>query len=483
MNRILLYILMTVMSFNVVFSQQDNTLFFMHELPQANFVNPAVPSTCKLFIGFPALSSIAANYSNTEFTINDALTKRPGSDSLYLDLDNIVSNVRGKELITSDVDLTLFTMGIHVKQYYLTFSINEKATTYNMIPAEAMKLAWDGNTQFRGDQASVNGMRINANSYHEFAFGASKDLKNSSWRLGARVKFLFGLGNVFTPKTNGYLYTDKTTFALNLLLDSRVNTSLPIDSISTDENGRVTDIAFREDMTAKDYFLNFRNFGIGIDLGFINKINDKTTLSGSLLDVGAIFWNKDVNKFSSDGQVAYTGLGVSSDFDSLQQLVDTLQYMFTPVYEPNGFSSLLVPKLYLGITRVVAKHLNAGVLIRTELYRNRLHPSLTFSANTFNYKTLNASISYTVQNGEFTNVGAGIGLKAGPVHLHLISDNIPGFFRLDNTRNVNIRFGLSFVPGCNERVSTEPSGPNGIRAIPCYYSPYKTGSRRKKRWR
>ncbi len=480
MNRILLYILMTVMSFNVVFSQQDNTLFFMHELPQANFVNPAVPSTCKLFIGFPALSSIAANYSNTAISMNDALTKRPGSDSLYLDLDNVVSKVRGRELVTSDIDLTLFTLGIHVKQYYLTFSINEKATSYNMIPADAMKLAWDGNTQFRGDQASMSGTRVNANNYHEFAFGASKDI-NSSWRLGIRAKVLFGLGNVSTPKTTGFLYTDNTTFALNMLLDSRVNTSLPIDSVSVDENGKVTGISFREDMTVKDYFLNFHNFGIGIDLGFIKQIDDITTLSGSLLDVGAIFWSKDVNKFYSDGQIAYPGLGTGSDFESLQQAFDTIQYMFTPVYKPNGFSSPLVPKLYVGMTRKVAGHLNAGMLIRTELYRNRLHPSLTVSANTFNYKTLNASVSYTVQNGEFTNIGAGIGLKAGPVHLHLISDNIPGLFMLDKTRNVNIRFGLSFVPGCDEKVSTKPSGPNGIRPLPCYYSPYKSNRKRKRR--
>lgn len=480
MNRILLYILISTLSFNVVYSQQDNTLFLMHELPQANFVNPAVPSTCKLFIGMPALSSIAANYSNTAFTVRDGLKKADGNDSLYFDPGKIISRARGKELITSDIDLTLFTMGIHVKEYYLTFSINEKARTYNMIPAEALKLAWEGNTQFQGDQASVKGTRVNANNYHEFAFGASKNI-NTSWRLGVRAKILFGLGNVFTPRTKGYLYTDKNTFALNLLLDSRIRSSFPVD-VQVDENGKITDIQIKDDATYKDYFLNFRNFGLGVDLGFIHEIDEKTTLSGSLLDIGTIFWKKDANEFYSDGTFSYAGLGLNSGFTSFQQVLDSIAHLYTPVSQPGSFSSPLVPKLYVGVTRNVHEHINAGVMLRTELYRNRLHPSLTISANTFNYKILNASVSYTVHNGEFTNIGAGIGVKAGPVHLHLISDNIPGLFMLDNTRNVNVRFGLSFVPGCKERIVAEPkASPNGIRPLPCHYSPYKKRSAGRKR--
>jgi hypothetical protein len=468
MNRIFTFILLTILSFNVAYSQQDNTLFFMHELPQANFVNPAVPSTCKLFIGMPALSSIAANYSNTAFTIRDGLTTREGSDSLYFDPDKIISKARGKELITSDIDLTLFTMGMHVKKYYLTFSINEKARTYNMIQADAMKMAWYGNTRFRGDQASVKGTRVNGNNYHEFAFGASRDL-NSSWRFGARFNILFGLANVYSVNTKGYLYTDKNTFAMNLLLDSRVKTSLPIDSISIDSIGNVSGIYFKDDMSVKDYLLNFRNFGFGIDLGFIHNLDEKTVLSGSLLDLGTIFWKKDINQFYTDGAMAYSGLGSEGGFDSFDQLTDSLAVVYTPRLDSAVFSSPLVPKLYVGVTRRVHDHINVGALVRTELYRNRLHPSLTISANTRNFNVFNASVSYTVQNGEFTNIGAGIGVKAGPVHLHLISDNIPGLFMLDNTRNVNIRFGLSFVPGCNERVEPESSA-NKHGAIPCNFS-------------
>ena len=479
MNRIFLAILIFFFSINVGYSQQDNTLFFMHELPQANLVNPAVPSTCKLFIGLPVLSSVSANYSNTALAVREVFDKKQGADSLYLNPDKILSRMRGKELVTSDVDLTLFTMGIHVKKYYLTFSINEKATTYNMIPADMAKLAWYGNSKdFTGKEASANGTRVNANNYHEFAFGASRNVSDK-WRVGVRAKALFGLGNVFTPTTKGYLFTDKNSFALSLILNSNVKSSLPLD-VSTDSFGKVTNIALRDDANLMDYFLNFRNFGIGADIGFINYFDDKTIISGSLLDVGAIFWSKDTYKFISEGRVSYAGITPAGNNVDWQQFVDSLQNMFTPSKDSSRFSSPLVPKIYIGATRKVHDHINVGALVRTELYRNRLHPSLTLSANTFGFDVFNASVSYTLQNGEFTNIGAGIGVKAGPVQLHLISDNIPGFFMLDNTRNVNIRFGISIIPGCNERVETEPSGGNGIKPLPCYYSPYKKTRKRRK---
>ena len=34
-------------------AQQNNTLFFMHSFPEANFVNPAVQIDCGIFVGLP----------------------------------------------------------------------------------------------------------------------------------------------------------------------------------------------------------------------------------------------------------------------------------------------------------------------------------------------------------------------------------------------------------------------------------------------
>ncbi len=55
-------------------AQQNNTLFFMHSLPEANFINPAVQINCGIFIGLPLVSSFHMNIANSGFTAGDVVT-------------------------------------------------------------------------------------------------------------------------------------------------------------------------------------------------------------------------------------------------------------------------------------------------------------------------------------------------------------------------------------------------------------------------
>jgi hypothetical protein len=424
----------------------------MHELPQANFVNPAVQSNCKLFIGFPALSSIHINYTNTAFSFNDAFTTTTKNDSLYLNIDNIVSKLDGTEIISTDVDVTLFTAGMYVKDYYLTLSINEKGKVYNTIPGDMIKLGWNGNTSFIDENALISGLRVNANNYHEIAFGVAKTI-DSKWQLGAKAKILFGLGNVYTKKTKGHIYTDHNFFAVNLNLNSNINSSLPI-SVITDNTGNITDVQLKDDFSVQSYLLNFSNYGMALDFGFIYKENKDITISGSVLDIGTIFWNKDLNNFLIDGDILYEGPVEGSGFHDenyFDRFTDSLETVFMPELKSTYFSNPLVPKVYLGMTYNINKYFNAGILGRSDIYKNTVHPSLSLSLNSRNLKFVSFSASYTLQNGEYSNFGAGMGVKVGPIQLHIISDNIIGYFDLAETRNVNLRFGMSIITGCNKK--------------------------------
>src|SRR5512145_275087 len=62
------------MSFFTVRAQQNNTLFFMHELPEANYINPAVQGGCGLFLGLPLISSFHMNIANSGFTAGKYIT-------------------------------------------------------------------------------------------------------------------------------------------------------------------------------------------------------------------------------------------------------------------------------------------------------------------------------------------------------------------------------------------------------------------------
>ena len=167
---------------------------------------------------------------------------------------------------------------------------------------------------------------------------------------------------------------------------------------------------------------------------------------------------------------------VSINAAGAREITDSLENVFTPRVNEESYLSPLVPAMYLGLSHEVNNWMNIGAVFHTELYRSRLHPSLTFSGNASIVKNVYGSLSYTIQNGQYNNVGAGIGAKFGIFHFHAISDNIPAFFNLMTAQNVNLRFGLSMLFGCEGKIKRSKND-NGVRALPCYNDPYSSTKR------
>ena len=70
---------------------QNNTLYFMHTVPQSIHTNPALYYQCRTYIELPVLSTIRYSYSNSGFSYHDAIHYGTGSrsDSLIIDLENL----------------------------------------------------------------------------------------------------------------------------------------------------------------------------------------------------------------------------------------------------------------------------------------------------------------------------------------------------------------------------------------------------------
>ncbi|MCG8579098.1 MAG: DUF5723 family protein [Bacteroidales bacterium] len=478
-NKYLL-IALFVFCVNEVKAQQNLTLFLMHDVPQANYVNPAVSYKCKWIVGFPGMASIHANYNNSAFSLNEGLRYDSSVDSSYLNFDEVVGNLNNTEIVQSSVYYTPLYAGFWLKDNWITFSVSEKITSYNTIPKEAAELLWYGNTAFVGREASLNGLRVNGLHFREYALGIARDVSDRL-TLGVHAKLLFGKGTVYTPKTQGGLTTNANNFGLLIDLDTKIHTSFPID-IELDDEGYVENVELRENIDWTQYMMNKKNMGVGFDVGFIYQYDEKTTFSGSLLNLGFIAWGSELNTFVSDGVFEFTGTDSSTDFNSgdyAEELGDSLRHQFLPVPDNGGFTTRLTPELYLGATRSLTNHLNAGAVFYSRFQRNKIMPAFTLSANTYNYKRLNASLSYTAINGDYFNIGAGVGVKMGVFHLHAAADNLLGFMKLENQRNLNLRFGLSIVPRCGEPREKEQKSKNGISAMPCYHSPYKGEGRKR----
>jgi len=439
-------------------AQQNTTMFFMQDMPQVNIVNPAVAIKCNWYVGLPLLGSTHVNQFSSGFATTDILQPGDGNE-LFIMPDEAISKMNNLEVLAAELHVNLLSFGYKYKQHYFTFTVNEKMYTYNIYPKNLLLLAKDGNSQFEGKNVEMDGLRINGNHYREYALGWAKKV-NKDFDFGIRGKLLFGKSNAYMKPATTNIYTQANTFALDFTNSATGNISAPI-TITEDDDGKVKDINLDDNIDWMNYALNRENIGVGIDLGFVYKIDELTTISGSLLDIGFINWKTNPYNLVSNGNIALDGIGDDFNDQDNNEALDSIAEFFKPEVLQNGYKSKLTPILYLGVSREINKKINVGVLYHTEIYINRLHSSLTFSANAKLLRNLSTSASYSLQNNTYNNLGLGIGWQLGLFHLHAISDNVPAFFALDAARNINLRFGISFI-GCPRNAKSK----NGAYSCP-----------------
>ncbi len=472
-------LIILLMAYSLIKAQQNNTLFLMHDLPQANIVNPAVQIKCKLHIGIPLIGSTHINAYSTGFAFNDVFEKYNG-DSLRFNPDKTLHQFNKYEIISSEVHLSLLSFGYKYRNNYFTFSVNEKVNSYSILSKNALLLANEGNSQFVGRNTNLGGTRINAVHYREYALGWAKNV-NEKFDFGIRAKLLFGKANIYTKNTNISLYTDPITYALNLSASGELNSSFPLD-LTTNEDGDIEEINDIEikDINISEYLLNKNNLGMGVDLGIIYKIDQFTTLSASILDIGFIKWKSEIQNIEYSGQLDISGQFFEDGSSVFEALGDSLSDTFQQDINYMPYSSPLTPSIYFGIERKMTNNFELGTVFHNEFFKKKWHSSLSLSANKNFAKILSTGISYTIQNKQFNNIGMGMGIKLGPIYLHALSDNIPAFFNLSSARNINLRFGISLLTGCSQK--NESNNFNKSHgAIPCTMgNPYKAIQRKRR---
>lgn len=430
------------------YGQQNSTLFFMHSTPQANFVNPAVRNECNWIIGLPVISSLHFNYGNSAFSINQVLSKQQGNRYVF-NGDAVLKKLGNINFLSTELHTNLFYLGFWIKENFITFSINEKADLFLTYPRDLFALGWQGNTQFEGKTAKLSHTGAFLNYRREFAIGLARQTSNDlAW--GIRAKLLFGKLNTSMSKSNIDLYTEPLTYNLDFTSNWQLNTSLPL---TVNKNANNNFDSFTSTGTLGNILFNRKNIGLAFDLGFIKYRDDKVTVSGSILDLGLIYWTSNGNSFSQTGNYSYKGplidtINVGNYFDDL---FNGVKNQFGIKVDNKSYVTLLSPMVYLGATYNIKEDLNVGFLLSSKINRYRITAGATLSLNkTFNKKA-SVSLSYSYIYRDFKNIGAGVKLGKKPVQFYAVSDNILGFIKPLDTRNLNLRFGLQINFGCNRK--------------------------------
>src|SRR6056297_272680 len=175
-------------------AQQNHTLYYMSQVPQASHLNPAYPSECA-FLGLPLISSAHINLGHSGFSYNQIFPET--GQGRILDFAYLEERLHRFDLFNARIHMDLLSLGVPWRDNFFTFRITEKTGGLVHYPKNLFLLPWQGNRDYIGETATIKRMGLQFNHYREYSLGISRWLSDEI-RGGIRAKLLFGKMNLNT---------------------------------------------------------------------------------------------------------------------------------------------------------------------------------------------------------------------------------------------------------------------------------------------
>jgi len=471
-TKYILIVLLAV-TFADVSGQNSQTMYFMN-LPQNHFMNPALRPSNSIYVGLPALSGINLNINNNFVNFSDVIIKGQPKDSLIsflnpnYNVDKFLAKIKDRNSLEPEIMIQILGVGFSVgKDSYVFFDINDRIDGDMVLPGDLFKLALKGNEGFVGSKIDLSTLRGDIKYYREFGAGISRNFTDRL-RIGIKGKLLFGIADASIDNkslgiavNNDYSHTLDANLTVNMsgpvnvYMDSKHN----IDSISFDDN------RFKSSSGVRDFVSGKKNMGLGLDIGATYQINERIVVSASVTDLGFIRWKKDVTNLKANNKFEFSGLNMldvvngTKTIDELgQDMLDSLKNAFVVSNTKAPFTTYLPFGISFGGSYYVTSQFSVGLLSYSRVIGKQIREALTLSANINLGSALSASLSYTAENHQYDNLGAGLAFRAGVTQFYLVSDRIPVVWnriKNDNSNIVlpanwntfNLRLGMNLVFG------------------------------------
>jgi outer membrane protein OmpA-like peptidoglycan-associated protein len=474
-------VILTLLCLANLKAQQSLTLYNMQAIPQAMYVNPGAMPLTNINIGLPGISSNYINYGNNGFALHD-LIKQDANGGLLVDANNFLGKLKTNNNININAHVDLLSFGFKVKKKnYFSFNLTERVDVRFSYTKDLLSFAINGN----GAAANLNrDMHLNpgldATHYREWGVNYTREV-NKKLTIGGRLKYLSGIENVNTEKTSVTLNTNSQYYALTGSANISVNTS-GVDSAAGKNTSSIL-----------GFNTGRKNRGAAIDIGATYKLNDKFSFSASIVDFGFINWKDYTTNYVSNNPnatVHYNGVNVnqaindSANFGkSTQNYGDSLKNAFGVSTKHTSYTTMLTTQFYVGANYWLNEKNNVGLLLNARYANKQFNPALCVSFNNKVGRWFSASLSYSMLNRSYDNVGLGLAFT-GPVQLYVVSDNVLSFLVFDKyksnnssfvvpaySRNLNLRFGINITIGKIPKDKDKDGVPDKVDDCPLVAGP------------
>lgn len=446
---------------------QDNTLYLMPDIPQSNQLNPAYFKLCRIYVELPVISSVRLNIRNSGFGIHDVIRRGTGSqsDTYLFNVSDLDRRLKVINYAQAETDINILGFGFGLQEWYFTFGISNHSDALLSYPHDVSLLRDDylHQTSITGGQLDLSKMGIEMTVWNSIGVSAAKEIREGL-KIGLRLKYLQGMANVISRHSELFLDYSANPAALKALMKYRINASFPVTAVKAPD-GTIKSLNFDNSFSnvASDFIFN-KNHGVSVDAGFVYDVDEITQVSGSITDLGFIHWRKNTNSFIAQRNDLFNAADLArfpsgtNSLNFVKAIRDSISDVFTS--SPESYYTLTPVKIFGGITRQLLPRLRAGAMTRIEIYNHRVMPSLSLSVNYTPVMFLSGSLSYTIMNNKFNQIGAGIAMGNRVVQFYFITDNIVSKWTKDfqsayfwpyNARMVSFRVGINLLFGCRQK--------------------------------
>ena len=400
-------------------SQQVNNLYFIENSPYRHLLNPAIQPLSGFYLGLPIIGYSQFQFGNNSLTAN----------SLDLSKGDLYNSLKTTTNLNFGTQINLLNFGFRAKSNYITFGLSAKSMFDIDLPKDAVGLLMYGNrsvsnrnTLLSANKFDFSSLGINGSAYIEAALGYSR-LIGDKWSVGAKFKYLYGIGAVKSSFTDFSIIANPAKW--DFKLDGEINSAFP---------------EFSSTATVSDYIKPLGT-GVAVDFGITFKPFSFLTLGAAVTDLGYINWGAtskkyDVSlasKFGAVDTLANNDIFNGIDYAVLLDSVISSVVDGNSSYALNDASSAF--KTYPG-TKIhgsaevgfLNNAISIGVLSTTMFHNKQLYQDITTSLNLRPINWFNVALSYSIFNGRGSNIGAGVGFRLGMINTFITADYIPTKF-------------------------------------------------------
>lgn len=420
---------------SVAMAQEASLFYFMPNVPQAAYLNPALHNTQnKVVVGIAPLNGFYG-FINSELSYSDITS---GNDPLKY--------FKSTGTIDEHFNIPLLFVGLNFRRDHFYFSASEKQPFNFAAGGTLADFFTSGNIPGSDMTADIN---ISGYQYGEYAFNYSRDFLDTKLTVGVTAKILMGKSAFVSEDVNLGIYTAPDADYLRFHGAGKLHVAGPFET--SGDNLDNLEINGPDNFNISDYLTNTSNTGFAFDLGANYVINDKFRVAASLIDIGSIKWKDQTSGFNLDGEFTWEGADISDALkntkktDQLSNLGDSILNEFSLSSINEEFKTRLNAKLFIGGTYTLNEKLSFGALNKTQFNANG-HPFNTFmlSANGNFNNILSLTGSYAISKNSYANVGLGMAVKAGFAQFMIGTGNLISLLALDKTKYTSIRFGMNF---------------------------------------